>query len=41
MAAAFGLMPAEPRLLASLFAGRTLIETAGTLGITWPPAKTH
>ncbi len=41
MAAAFGLTPAETRLLASLFAGRTLAETAATLGITRTTAKTH
>jgi DNA-binding CsgD family transcriptional regulator len=41
VAAAFGLTPAETRLLASLFAGRTLIETAANLGITRPTAKTH
>jgi PAS domain-containing protein len=34
VAAAFGLTPAETRLLASLFGGRTLTETAATLGIT-------
>jgi DNA-binding CsgD family transcriptional regulator/PAS domain-containing protein len=41
VAAAFGLTPAETRLLTSLFAGRTLTETAATLGITRPTAKTH
>jgi DNA-binding CsgD family transcriptional regulator len=41
VAAAFGPTPAETRLLASLFAGRTLAETAATLGITRPTAKTH
>jgi DNA-binding CsgD family transcriptional regulator len=41
MAAAFGLTPAETRLLASLFGGCTLTETAATLGITRPTAKTH
>jgi len=41
VAAAFGLTPAENRLLAGLFAGRTLTETAATLGITRPTAKTH
>jgi DNA-binding CsgD family transcriptional regulator/PAS domain-containing protein len=41
VAAAFGLTAAETRLLASLFAGRTLAETAATLGITRPTAKTH
>ena len=41
LATAFGLTPAEARLLASLFGGRTLIETATTLGITRRTAKTH
>jgi DNA-binding CsgD family transcriptional regulator/PAS domain-containing protein len=41
LAAAFGLTPAETKVLASLFAGRTLVETAATLGITRPTAKTH
>jgi DNA-binding CsgD family transcriptional regulator/PAS domain-containing protein len=41
LAAAFGLTPAETRLLASLFGGLTLAETAATLGITRPTAKTH
>jgi DNA-binding CsgD family transcriptional regulator len=41
LAAAFGLTPAETKVLASLFTGRTLIETAATLGITRPTAKTH
>jgi len=41
VAAAFGLTLAETRVLASLFAGRTLAETAATLGITRPTAKTH
>jgi DNA-binding CsgD family transcriptional regulator/PAS domain-containing protein len=41
LAAAFGLTPAETKALASLFAGRTLTETAATLGITRPTAKTH
>jgi DNA-binding CsgD family transcriptional regulator len=41
VAAAFGLTPAETRLLASLFVGQTLAETAATLGITRPTAKTH
>jgi DNA-binding CsgD family transcriptional regulator/PAS domain-containing protein len=41
VAAAFGLTPAETRVIASLFAGRTLDETAATLGITRPTAKTH
>jgi DNA-binding CsgD family transcriptional regulator len=41
VAAAYGLTPSETKVLASLFAGRTLIETAATLGITRPTAKTH
>jgi DNA-binding CsgD family transcriptional regulator/PAS domain-containing protein len=41
LAAAFGLTPAETKVLASLFAGRTLAETATTLGITTRTAKTH
>jgi DNA-binding CsgD family transcriptional regulator len=41
LAAAFGLTPAETRLLANLFGGRTLNETAAVLGITRPTAKTH
>jgi DNA-binding CsgD family transcriptional regulator/PAS domain-containing protein len=41
LAVAFGLTPAETKVLASLFAGRTLVETATTLGITRPTAKTH
>jgi DNA-binding CsgD family transcriptional regulator len=41
VAAAFGLTPAETKVLASRFAGRTLVETAGTLGITRSTAKTH
>jgi DNA-binding CsgD family transcriptional regulator len=41
VAAAFGLTPAETKVLASLFAGRTLAETAATLGITRPTAKSH
>jgi DNA-binding CsgD family transcriptional regulator/PAS domain-containing protein len=41
VAAAFGLTAAETKVLASLFAGRTLAETAATLGITRPTAKTH
>jgi DNA-binding CsgD family transcriptional regulator len=41
VAAAFGLTPAETKVLASLFGGRTLTETAATLGITRPTAKTH
>jgi DNA-binding CsgD family transcriptional regulator/PAS domain-containing protein len=41
MAAAFGLTSAETRVLASLFAGRTLAGTATTLGIAGTTAKTH
>ena len=41
VAAAFGLTPAETRVLASLFAGRTLRETAATLSIAGTTAKTH
>jgi DNA-binding CsgD family transcriptional regulator len=41
LAAAYGLTIAETKVLASLFAGRTLAETATTLGITSPTAKTH
>jgi DNA-binding CsgD family transcriptional regulator len=41
LASAFGLTPAETKVLANLFAGRTLVETAATLGITRPTAKTH
>jgi DNA-binding CsgD family transcriptional regulator/PAS domain-containing protein len=41
VAAAFGLTPAETKVLASLFAGRTLTETAATLGLARTTAKTH
>jgi DNA-binding CsgD family transcriptional regulator len=41
LAVAFGLTAAETKVLASLFAGRTLAETADTLRITRPTAKTH
>jgi len=41
LAAGFGLTTAETKVLASLFAGRTLTETAATLSITRPTAKTH
>ncbi len=41
MATAFGLTPAETRVLASLLAGRTLADTAATLGIATTTAKTH
>lgn len=40
-AAAFGLTPAETRVLASLLAGRTLAETADALGVAVSTAKTH
>ena len=40
-AAAFGLMPAETRVLASLLGGRTLTTTAATLGIAATTAKSH
>jgi hypothetical protein len=40
LAAAFGLTPAETRLLANLFGGRTLNETAAALGTAnGPPAS--
>src|SRR5262249_32642551 len=41
VAAAFGLTPAETRVLASLLAGRTLAETAADLGIAPSTAKSH
>jgi DNA-binding CsgD family transcriptional regulator/PAS domain-containing protein len=41
VAAAFGLTPAETKVVFSLFAGRTLNEAAAALGITRPTAKTH
>jgi DNA-binding CsgD family transcriptional regulator/PAS domain-containing protein len=41
MATAFGLTPAETRVLASLLAGRTLAETASALDIAATTAKTH
>jgi DNA-binding CsgD family transcriptional regulator len=41
VAAAFGLTPAETRVLASLLAGRTLVETATALGVTRSTANTH
>jgi DNA-binding CsgD family transcriptional regulator/PAS domain-containing protein len=41
IASAFGLTPAETKVLTSLFAGRSPAETAATLGITRPTAKTH
>ncbi|MPZ58097.1 MAG: PAS domain-containing protein [Rhizobiales bacterium] len=40
-ALAFGLTPAETRVLASLLAGRTLAETAAALDIAASTAKTH
>jgi DNA-binding CsgD family transcriptional regulator len=40
-AAAFGLTPAEVRVLTSLLAGRTLAETADALGIAATTARTH
>jgi DNA-binding CsgD family transcriptional regulator/PAS domain-containing protein len=40
-AATFGLTQAETRVLASLFAGHTLAETAANLGIAGTTAKTH
>jgi DNA-binding CsgD family transcriptional regulator/PAS domain-containing protein len=40
-AAAFGLTPAETRVLASLLGGRTLAATAATLGIAATTAKSH
>jgi DNA-binding CsgD family transcriptional regulator/PAS domain-containing protein len=40
-AAAFGLTQAETRVLACLFAGRTLAESAANLGIAGTTAKTH
>ena len=41
MAAAYGLTPAETRVLASLLAGHTLAETAVGLGIAATTAKSH
>jgi DNA-binding CsgD family transcriptional regulator len=41
MAAAFGLTPAETRVLAGLVRGRTLAETATALGIAVTTARTH
>ena len=41
MPAAFGLTPAETRVLTCLLVGRTLAETATTLGIAVATAKTH
>jgi DNA-binding CsgD family transcriptional regulator len=41
MAAAFGLTPAETRVLASLLGGRTVAETAAALGVAITTARTH
>ncbi len=41
VATAFGLTKSEKRVLASILAGRTLNETATTLGIAATTAKTH
>jgi DNA-binding CsgD family transcriptional regulator/PAS domain-containing protein len=41
IAAAYRLSPAETRVLAGLFAGSTLAQTAGTLGIAESTVKTH
>lgn len=41
MAAAYGLTPAETRVLASLLAGQTPAEIAVGLGIAATTAKTH
>jgi len=41
VAAAFGLTPAETRVLASLLVGRTLAQTAATLDIGVATARTH
>jgi DNA-binding CsgD family transcriptional regulator/PAS domain-containing protein len=41
MAAAFGLTPAETRVLASLLGGRTVAETATALGVAITTARTH
>ena len=41
LAAAYDLTPAETRVLASLLKGRTLAETATSLGIAATTAKTH
>jgi DNA-binding CsgD family transcriptional regulator len=40
-AAAFNLTPAETRVLSNLLGGRTLAETAATLGIAATTAKSH
>jgi DNA-binding CsgD family transcriptional regulator len=41
LAAAFGLTPAETRVVASLLSGRTLSETASALDIAFTTVKTH
>lgn len=41
VAAAFGLTPAETRVVASLLAGRTLAQTAGEQGVAFTTARTH
>jgi DNA-binding CsgD family transcriptional regulator len=41
LALAFGLTPAETRVLASLLAGRRLVDTASFLDIAMTTAKTH
>ena len=41
MAAAYGLTPAETRLIESLLSGRSLNETATALDIAITTAKTH
>ena len=41
LAAAFGLTPAETRVVASLLTGRTLAETADALDVAFTTAKTH
>ena len=41
MTAAFGLTPAEKRVLAGLLAGRTLAETAAALGVAQTTAKSQ
>jgi DNA-binding CsgD family transcriptional regulator/PAS domain-containing protein len=41
LAKAFGLTPAETRVLASLLAGRTLAETATALGVAATTVRTH
>jgi DNA-binding CsgD family transcriptional regulator len=41
MATAYGLTPAETRLLASLLTGHTLAETASALGVAMTTVKMH